>query len=69
MKVFIDPPNSLVLFDLVERFGHEPLSAMAAIQERVDNLEVDMPPMNVVRGSRGPLRHQGKARPVGADDR
>ncbi|HJH57772.1 MAG TPA: methanogenesis marker 5 protein, partial [Euryarchaeota archaeon] len=25
MKVFIDPPNSLVLFDLVERFGHEPL--------------------------------------------
>lgn len=47
MKVFIDPPNSLVLYDLVERFGHEPLSAMAAIQERVDNLEVDMPPMNV----------------------
>ena len=47
MKVFIDPPNSLVLYDLVERFGHQPLSAMAAIQERVDNLEVDMPPMNV----------------------
>ncbi len=47
MKVFIDPPNSLILFDLVERLGHEPLSAMAAIQERVDNLEVDMPPMNV----------------------
>ena len=47
MKIFIDPPNSLVLFDLVERFGHEPLSTMAAIHERVDNLEVDMPPMNV----------------------
>ncbi len=47
MKIFIDPPNSLVLFDLVERFGHEPLSTMAAIQERVDNLEIDMPPMNV----------------------
>lgn len=47
MKIFIDPPNSLVLFDLVERFGHEPLSAMAAIQEKVDALEVDMPPMNV----------------------
>ncbi|WP_426471880.1 DUF2112 family protein, partial [Salmonella enterica] len=29
MKVFIDPPNSMVLFDLVERFGHEPLSSMA----------------------------------------
>ncbi len=47
MKVFIDPPNSLILFDLVERFGHEPLSAMASIQDRIDNLEIDMPPMNV----------------------
>lgn len=47
MKVFIDPPNSLILFDLVERFGHEPLSAMAAIQEKIDNIEVDMPPMNI----------------------
>lgn len=47
MKVFIDPPNSLILFDIVERFGHEPLSAMAAIQEKIDNLEIDMPPMNV----------------------
>lgn len=47
MKVFIDPPNSMILFDLVERFGHEPLSTMAVIQEKVDNAEVDMPPMNV----------------------
>jgi len=47
MKVFIDPPNSMILFDLVERFGHEPLSAMAVIQEKVDNIEVDMPPMNI----------------------
>ena len=47
MKVFIDPPNSMILFDLVERFGHEPLSSMAVIQEKVDNIEVDMPPMNV----------------------
>lgn len=47
MKIFIDPPNSLILFDLVERFGHEPLSSMAAIQDRIDNIEVDMPPMNV----------------------
>jgi len=47
MKVFIDPPNSLILFDIVERFGHEPLSTMAAIQERIDNMEIDMPPMNV----------------------
>ena len=66
MKVFIDPPNSLVLYDLVERFGHQPLSAMAAIQERVDNLEVDMPPMNVslddvVRG----LKYAGVEVPSG----
>ncbi|MFA6870411.1 MAG: methanogenesis marker 5 protein, partial [Methanomethylophilus sp.] len=27
--------------------GHEPLSSMAVIQEKVDNIEVDMPPMNV----------------------
>ncbi len=47
MKIFIDPPNSLILFDIVERFGHEPLSAMVAIQDRIDNIEIDMPPMNV----------------------
>jgi putative methanogenesis marker protein 5 len=47
MKIFIDPPNSLILFDLVERFGHEPLGAMSPIQERIDLSELDMPPMNV----------------------
>ncbi len=47
MKVFIDPPNSMILYDLVERSGHEPLSAMAAIQNKIDNMEVDMPPMNI----------------------
>lgn len=47
MKIFIDPPNSMILYDLVERFGHEPLCTMAVIQEKVDNIEVDMPPMNI----------------------
>jgi len=47
MKVFIDPPNSMILFDLVERFGHEPLSSMEKIQDRLDVEEIDMPPMNV----------------------
>ncbi|MDR0335390.1 MAG: methanogenesis marker 5 protein [Methanomassiliicoccaceae archaeon] len=47
MKVFIDPPNSLILFDLVEREGHEPLSTMAAIQEKMERTEIDMPPMNI----------------------
>ncbi|MDR1691128.1 MAG: methanogenesis marker 5 protein [Candidatus Methanoplasma sp.] len=66
MKVFIDPPNSLILFDLVERFGHEPLGAMVPIQERIDNAELDMPPMNVtlddvVRG----LKYAGVEVPSG----
>lgn len=47
MKIFIDPPNSMILHDIVERFGHEPLSAMAALQEKVDKIEIDMPPMNL----------------------
>ncbi|AIZ56492.1 hypothetical protein Mpt1_c06050 [Candidatus Methanoplasma termitum] len=47
MKVFISPPNSLILFDLVERFGHEPLGVMMPLQERIDKAEIDMPPMNV----------------------
>lgn len=47
MKVFIDPPNSLILHDIVERFGHEPLSTMAALQEHVDKSELDQPPMNL----------------------
>jgi putative methanogenesis marker protein 5 len=47
MKVFIVPPNSLILFDLVERYGHEPLSLMGAIHERIVNPEVESPPMNV----------------------
>jgi len=70
VKVFIDPPNSLILFDLVERFGHEPLSTMAALQERIDNIEVDMPPMNVtlddvVRG----LKYAGIEVPSGVRGR
>jgi len=66
MKVFIDPPNSMILYDLVERSGHEPLSAMAAIQNKIDNMEVDMPPMNitlddVIRG----LKYAGVEVPSG----
>jgi len=66
MKVFIDPPNSLILFDLVERFGHEPLGTMTPIQERLDKTELDMPPMNVslddvVRG----LKYAGVEVPSG----
>ena len=47
MKVLIVPPNSLILFDLVERFGHEPLSVMGALQEKIENREIESPPMNI----------------------
>lgn len=47
MKVFIDPPNSLILYDLVERFGHEPLSTMGALRDKVTTLEMDSPPLNI----------------------
>ena len=47
MKIFIMPPNSLILYDLVERFGHEPLSLMGALRDRVTSNEIEAPPINV----------------------
>jgi putative methanogenesis marker protein 5 len=47
MKIFIYPPNSLILSDLVERYGHEPLVLMSEIKERVTSPELDNPPMNI----------------------
>lgn len=47
MKIFIDPPNSLILYDLVERFGHEPLSTMEVLRDKVTTLEIDSPPLNI----------------------
>lgn len=47
MKVFILPPNSLILYDLVERFGHEPLSTMGVLREKVTSAEIESPPINV----------------------
>ena len=47
MKIFIYPPNSLILSDLVERFGHEPLVIMSEIKERVTSPDLDSPPLNI----------------------
>jgi putative methanogenesis marker protein 5 len=47
MKVFIVPPNSLILYDLVERFGHEPLSLMGELREHVTSKEIESPPLNL----------------------
>ncbi|RXA18981.1 methanogenesis marker 5 protein [Methanosarcina sp. MSH10X1] len=46
-KVFIYPLNSLILADLVERFGHKPLTMMSQIREKVTGLSLDSPPMNI----------------------
>lgn len=47
MKIAIYPPNSLILTDLIERAGHEPLTIMEKIGERVRNAEIDSPPLNI----------------------
>ncbi|MGB9926956.1 MAG: methanogenesis marker 5 protein [Methanosarcina sp.] len=46
-KVFIYPINSLILADLVERFGHKPLTMMSQIREKVTNISLDSPPVNI----------------------
>ncbi|HTX60692.1 MAG TPA: methanogenesis marker 5 protein [Methanobacterium sp.] len=47
MKVVIFPPNSLILADLVERKGHEPLVVQREIRKRVTSPEIDSPPLNI----------------------
>ncbi|HMK48037.1 MAG TPA: methanogenesis marker 5 protein [Methanocella sp.] len=47
MKIFIYPPNSLILSDLVERFGHQPLALMNEVRKRVTDPSLDSPPMNM----------------------
>ena len=46
-KVFIYPTNSLILADLVKRFGHEPLVVMNQVREKVTSISVDSPPLNI----------------------
>lgn len=46
-KVFIYPNNSLILSDLVKRFGHEPLTTMNAVGKRVRDSGLDSPPINI----------------------
>jgi len=47
MKIFIYPPNSLILSDLVERFGHQPLALMGEVRKKVTDPSLDSPPMNM----------------------
>ncbi len=47
MKIAIFPPNSLILADLVERRGHEPLVLQSEIRKKVTSSEIDSPPLNI----------------------
>jgi putative methanogenesis marker protein 5 len=46
-KVFIYPGTSLILSDLVARFGHQPLGASLAIRERIQTAGFESPPLQI----------------------
>ena len=46
-KVFIYPATSLILSDLVARFGHTPLGTALSIRERIQTAGVDSPPLQM----------------------
>jgi putative methanogenesis marker protein 5 len=47
VKVFIYPTTSLILSDMVARFGHEPLGAALGIRERIQTPGIESPPLQV----------------------
>ena len=46
-KVFIYPTTSLILSDLVARYGHTPLSAAIAIRERIQTPGIESVPLQI----------------------
>ena len=46
-KVFIYPATSLILSDLVARFGHEPLGSALSIRENVQTPGFDSPTLQM----------------------
>jgi putative methanogenesis marker protein 5 len=46
-KVFIYPATSLILSDMVARFGHIPLSSAVAIRERVQTPGLESAPLQI----------------------
>jgi putative methanogenesis marker protein 5 len=47
VKIAVFPPNSLILADMVERRGHEPLVIQKEIRKKVTDPEIDSPPFNI----------------------
>jgi putative methanogenesis marker protein 5 len=46
-KVIIYPATSLILSDLVARFGHKPLGTALAVRERIQTAGLDAPPLQI----------------------
>jgi len=46
-KVFIYPATSLILSDLIERWGHTPLSSAIAVRERIQTAGLESPPIQI----------------------
>jgi putative methanogenesis marker protein 5 len=46
-KVFIYPATSLILSDMVARYGHTPLSSAVAIRERIQTAGLESPPLQI----------------------
>jgi len=46
-KIFIFPPNSVILFDLVRREGHTPLGLGGEVAKNLGRPDIDSPPMNI----------------------
>lgn len=47
VKVFIYPATSLMLSDLVARFGHEPLGSALSVREHIQSGGFDSPPLQI----------------------
>ncbi|HYA33024.1 MAG TPA: methanogenesis marker 5 protein [Candidatus Bathyarchaeia archaeon] len=47
VNILIYPSNSLILSDLVTRFGHDPLTLMRVIRDKINEVGIDSPPINV----------------------
>ena len=46
-KIFIYPATSLILSDLVARYGHTPLSSATAIRERIQTAGLESVPLQI----------------------
>lgn len=46
-KIFIYPATSLILSDLVARYGHTPLSSAIAVRERVQTAGIESVPLQI----------------------